>query len=502
MPLDPRTPVLVGVGQHQRKPEGSVAGLPSALDMMTEACRLAGSDSGAGDRLLRDAGSVQVVDTMSWRVSNPAAALAREIGASPKETVTTTVGGNTPQTLVNQASLAIQRGDVDVVVIAGVEAMYTRNRARKLDEKLPWGGPDDSEGLPAPTRTVGVDKPGTSEFEMARGLMMPTQVYPIFECALRVANGEAVDEHTMRAAKLWSNFSRVAAKNPNAWSPEEKSPEEIATPGPNNRLVGFPYAKYMNANIQVDQAAALILCSVEAAEAAGVPSDRWVFPWAGADAHDHWFVTERDSLAASPAIAAIGRAAFEMAGVGIDDIAHIDLYSCFPSAVQMGAAALGIDAWDESRIPTLTGGLTFGGGPGNNYVTHSIAQLAGRLRENHGDVGLVTALGWYATKHAIGIYSSRPAHGEFQWRDCQSEVDALPRRDVAVDYAGPASVEAYTVMHDRDGNRLQGLCALLLGDGRRTLATTADADLMREMVEGDIAGRAAEIDGSGHFTVS
>jgi acetyl-CoA C-acetyltransferase len=501
MSLDPRTPVLVGVGQHQRRPDGSVASLPSALEMMAEACRLAGSDSGAGDRLLRDAGSVQVVDTMSWRVSNPAAALAVEIGASPKETVRTTVGGNTPQTLVNQASLAIQRGDVDVVVIAGVEAMYTRNRARKLGEDLAWAKPGD-DTLPPPSRTVGVDTPGTSEFEMARGLMMPTQVYPIFECAIRVANGEAVDEHTTRIAKLWSNFSRVAAKNPNAWSPEEKSPEEIATPGPDNRLVGFPYAKFMNANIQVDQAAALILCSVEAAEAAGVPSDRWVFPWAGADAHDHWFITERDTLAASPAIAAIGRAVFEMAGAGIDDVAHIDLYSCFPSAVQMGAAALGIDAWDETRIPTLTGGLTFGGGPGNNYVTHSIAQLAGRLRENHGDIGLVTALGWYATKHAIGIYASRPAHGAFQWRDCQAEVDALPRRDVAVDYSGPATVEAYTVMHDRDGNRLQGLCALMLDDGRRTLATTSDADLMREMVEGDIAGRAADIDASGHFTVS
>ncbi|HVM06842.1 MAG TPA: acetyl-CoA acetyltransferase [Acidimicrobiales bacterium] len=502
MALDPRTPVLVGVGQHQRKPQGSVVDLPSPVEMMEEACRLAGTDSGSGDRLLREAQSVQVVDTMSWRVTNPAAVLARHIGASPKETVSTAVGGNTPQTLVNESALAILRGDVDVVVIAGVEAMYTRNRARKLDEKLRWGGPDESEGLPEPTRRVGSDKPGTSEFEMARGLMMPTQVYPIFECAIRAANGQGVHEHTMRIAELWSRFSKVAAANPNAWSPEEKSAEEIATPGADNRLVGFPYPKYMNANIQVDQAAALILCSVEAARAAGVPEDRWVFPWSGADAHDHWFLSERDTLAASPAIAAIGRAAFELAGIGIDDIAHLDLYSCFPSALQMGAAALGLDAWDPSRVPTLTGGLTFGGGPGNNYVTHSIAQLAGALRDDPGSVGLVTALGWYATKHAIGIYSTKPPAEGFRWRSAQNEVDASPKRDVATDHVGDANVEAYTVMHDRDGNRLQGLCSLLLDDGRRTLATTSDADLMREMVEGDIVGRRADVDAAGHFSVS
>ena len=504
--------MLVGVGQHQRRPDGSVARLPSALDMMAEAARLAGTDSRSGDRLLRDAQSVQVADTLSWRVANPAAALATEIGASPKETVTTTVGGNTPQMLVNQTALAIQRGELDVALIAGVEAMYTRNRARKLGEKLSWAATGD-EALPPPTRVAGTDREPTTEFEAARGLMMPTQVYPIFECALRAANGETVADHSARIAELWSRFSKVAADNPNAWSREAKTPEQIATPGPDNRWVGFPYPKLMNANIQVDQSAALILCSVEAARAAGVPDDQWVFVWAGADSHDHWFVSERDSLAASPAMAANGRAALEMAAIGIDDVAHIDLYSCFPSAVQIGAAALGIDAWDPSRVPTQTGGLTFGGGPGNNYVTHSIAQLATTLRNDPGSIGLVTALGWYTTKHAIGIYSTTPPASGFGWRDMQAEVDATPRREPAVGYIGDATVEAYTVMHDRDGERLQGLCALLVDDGdlqagdpgplrRRTWATTSDADLMKTMVDGDIVGRTAHISASGEFDLT
>src|SRR5687767_12259581 len=153
------------------------------------------------------------------------------------------------------------------------------------------------------------------------------------------------------------------------------------------------------------------MCSVEAAEAAGVSSDQWVFPLGGADAHDHWFVSERDNLHSSPAIAACGRAALALAGVSIDDITHVDLYSCFPSAVQIGAAALGLAI---DRQLTLTGGLTFGGGPGNNYVTHSIAALVEKLRSDPGSLGLVNANGWYVTKHAVGVYGTQPSAQGFR----------------------------------------------------------------------------------------
>jgi acetyl-CoA C-acetyltransferase len=488
VPLDPRTPVLVGVGQAQRDDA-----LHSPLDLLVTAARAAGDDTGAGDRLLREAGSVQVPDILGWRPVDPAAMLAAELGASPKETVKSTVGGNSPQMLVNQAALAIQHGDVDVVLLAGVEAMHSRQRARRDNVETGW--PRD-DGAPPPTRTPGDGRAGTNELEVSRGLVMPTQVYPILECALRAAKGEGVAEHTARIAELWSRFSHVAARNPYAWTREPKSAHEIATPTPDNRMIGFPYPKLMNANMQVDQAAALVLCSVDAARAAGVPEDRWVFPWAGADAADHWWVSERQSLAASPAIAACGRAVFELTGTTVDDVRWIDLYSCFPSAVQLGADALGIDAWDASRVPTLTGGLTFAGGPGNDYVTHSIATCAMRLREDPGSLGLVTALGWYATKHAIGLYSSAPPPGGgFAWRSAQAEVDALPRRQ-AVDHTGPATVEAYTVLHERDGSRSRGIAALLLDDGRRTWSTTDDAALMAAMVDGDLCGRRAQVAGA------
>ncbi len=177
----------------------------------------------------------------------------------------------------------------------------------------------------------------TAPGEQARGLLMPVQVYPLFEQAHRVRLGRDLDEHLVAMSELWAGFSEVAATNPHAWIQQAYTAEEIRTPTPDNRMIGFPYTKRMNSNNAVEQGAGVILCSAERAESLGVPRDRWVFPHSGTDAHDHYYVTERDDLGSSPAIRLAGRAAFELAGVGVDDLAHVDLYSCFPSAVEIAA---------------------------------------------------------------------------------------------------------------------------------------------------------------------
>lgn len=492
MALDPRLPVVVGVGQLKRRPAGSVAGLASPPEMMAEAALLAAADSGAGGALLGRVDSLQCVESMSWRAPDPAFAVAAVLGIEPRERVRASTGGNSPQTLVNAAAVAISAGRADVVVITGGEAMYTRRLAASNGEETGWPRQDAAA---RPDRVVGVDAPGTSDFELSRSLVVPTQVYPIVECALRAGAGAGVADHQVRVSELWARFSQVAATNPYAWSPEARSAAEIRTVGPENRMIGFPYPKLMNSNIVVDQAAAVIVTSVAAARAAGVPSDRWVFVRAGADATDHWFVSQRWSLARSPAIAACGRTVFGFAGLGVDDVAHLDLYSCFPSAVEVAALELGVDAWDPGRPPTVTGGLCFGGGPGNNYVTHSIAAMVARLREHAGDVGLVTANGWYLTKHALGLYSTDPPAEGFRWASPQPAVDASPEREVAPDYAGPVTVEAYTVLHERDGSPQLGIVSCLDDAGRRTWANTSDAGLLRAMVTEEVDGRRAEVAG-------
>ncbi|HEX6475934.1 MAG TPA: acetyl-CoA acetyltransferase [Acidimicrobiales bacterium] len=492
---DPRAPVIVGVGQSLRRPDASsdLTVLPDPATMMADALRAAGEDSGTGDRLLRAADSIRVVETLSWHYPNPAALIASALGADPGETVRSVPGGNGPQLLVNDAAEAIAAGRMEVALVAGAEAIQTRLLARQggpEGSRLRLSWPQQPPETPGP-RQVGHDRPGVNDAEAARSLALPVQVYPVFENALRAAAGDGIDEHQARVSRLWSRFSAVAARNPYAWSPTERSAEEIRTPSAHNRMVGFPYPKLMNANIQTDQAGALVLCSVEAARAAGVPQDRWVFVWSGSEAEDHWFISERADLHSSPAIRLAGRTVLDLAGIGIDDVAHVDLYSCFPSAVQIAAAELGLGLDEPDRPLTVTGGLTFAGGPGNNYATHSIATMVERLRATPASLGLVTALGWYVTKHAMGVYSTEPPPAGYRRRSPQAEVDALPRRSTAPEHDGPVTVESYTVLHERDGSPSLGIVACLLPDGRRTWGNVTDPVLLKDMTVEEQIGRPA-----------
>jgi acetyl-CoA C-acetyltransferase len=203
------------------------------------------------------------------------------------------------------------------------------------------------------------------------------------------------------------------------------------------------------------------------------------------------FVSNRQDLHSSPAIRVAGRTALELAGIGVDDVRHVDLYSCFPSAVQIGAAELGLSL---DRQLTVTGGLSFAGGPWNDYVTHSIATMANVLRDDPGSIGLCSANGGYTTKHAMGLYSTTPPAEGFKWADVQAEVDAVTDdKELAEDSDGPVTIESYTVMHERDGSMGSALVAVLTPDGRRGWATSTDADVMKAMESDDLVGTAADV---------
>jgi acetyl-CoA C-acetyltransferase len=493
---------VVGVAQLTRKLD-SAAGASEPVAMMAEVAEAAAADAGPGAALLGRVQSVRVIDTLAWRYPNPGALLADRLKMPVTDSVKVAAGGNSPQMALNDAATAIQAGDLDVAMVVGAEAVYSRLLARKQDVALDWTPESAAGGAAFPTpRTIGIDRPGTSNEEMARSMVMPTQVYPIFENAVRAAAGRTVDEHQVVISELWSRFSAVAATNPYAWSPDLRSAEEIRTVTADNRMIGFPYPKLMNANIQTDQAAAVIICWVAAARAAGVPEDRWVFLHAGADGHDHWFVSDRDDLRSSPAIRAIAGAVYAGASIGADDLAHIDLYSCFPCAVEVAADEFGLPLDDPARPLTVTGGLTFAGGPGNNYVTHSIAAMVDRVRADAGSMGLCTANGWYLTKHSAGVYSTAPpTAGGFRHTDVQAEVDGSPSRVHLADYDGAAVVESYTVMHERDGAPALAIVACLTPDGARTWANANDPGLLKAMTLEEFVGRPCTLRSGGAIDI-
>jgi acetyl-CoA C-acetyltransferase len=383
----------------------------------------------------------------------------------------------------------IQAGELDRAVFVGGETIWSRRRRRRAGLEVPA---TKQEGV-EPSERFQADVPMTSDFEASRGMEQPVNYYPLFDSAIRAARGETIDQHRDRLAELWARFNAVAVANDYAWFRTPMSAEEIRDPSPTNRMVGFPYTKSMNSNWDLDQAAAVLLCSAEAAEAAGVPRDRWVFPLAGTDAHDTYVVSERRDLHSSPAISEAGARVYELGGIGADDVAHIDLYSCFPSAVQVAADALGLD---QSRQLTQTGGLTFAGGPLNNYVTHSIATMIGVLRDDPGSVGLVSANGGFLTKHAIGLYATEPPAAGFRADDVQQAVDRVPATAVDEGYEGTVTVEAYTVMHDHDGPK-EGLCAVRTPGNARTWGRVTDLDTAAAMTVDEAIGRAGTLDADG-----
>jgi acetyl-CoA C-acetyltransferase len=488
--IAPRTPILVGSGQvnqHQEHPE------TEPIDLMVAAAREA-----IDARVLEAVDSVRVVNVLSWRYRDAGLLLGRRLGISDFSTRYSGVGGNVPQTLVNQACLDIQAGRVDVVMIAGAETWRTRTRLRRNGSKPEWSRQDDSVPIPD---GGGDDVPMAGPAEQRIELVRPAHVYPLFEQAVRIAAGESSDDHRRRIGELWSQFSAVAEGNPNAWSRQRLTAEEVWRPSPDNRMISWPYTKLLNSNNRVDQAAVVILAPAEAATRLRIPRDRWVFPYAGTDSHDTYAIGERAEYHRSPAIRIAGRRAMELVGVEVDDIEFIDIYSCFPSAVQIAAAELGLPSGDAGRPLTVTGGLTFAGGPWNNYVTHSIATMAELLVRNPGARGLITANGGYLTKHSVGVYGTAPPADEFRWEDVQSEVDRQPTRKAAAEWHGAGTVEAWTAPFDREGRPEKAFLAVRTPDDARTLAVITDPSEAATTVGEDIAGAKVHVRADGTATL-
>ena len=470
------TPVLVGISHlEQRFQDFATAKEP--VELMIDAVKAAAEDGGSSELL--NATSVRVIKGI-WGYQNPAKAVAQAIGCPNAQTALSPFGGNFVQSVLNVSALDIQSGAHDVIILTGAECGNTQAKAAKASHDLGW-----AELPGTPDLQIGEEKDMRHDAERAIRLGRPIQIYPIMETALRSELGMGVDEHMRHISELWAGFSAVAANNPNAWIRDAKTAEEIRTISTINRPVSFPYPKFLNSNSAVDQAAALILCSEEKAKALGIAREKWIYPWAGSDAQDHFHFSTRDNLHSSPAIRLAGKKCLEMSDMNVDDIDLVDVYSCFPVAVQIASRELGLNT---SKPLTVTGGLTWAGGPLNNYVMHSIVRMAQLLREKPGQKGMITANGGYITKHAFGTYSTDRPEQPFQHANLQDQVDALPKREVVMNNTGQGVVEGYSVMYGPKGLD-KAFVATRLPDGRRAWGTSNDADVLQSMTTEEFVGR-------------
>jgi acetyl-CoA C-acetyltransferase len=505
------TPVLIGGGQFTQRTarEGRIAESLNPIAMLEKAARLALADTGRTQELISSIDTVSVVrftadssdvGRLPRRMfRNPPRSLAKRLAASPRRAIYTAAGGNTPQWLVNQTADDIAGGKCEAALLVGAEYIATMLAAIKQGITLDWGAGEDGDPGADPEE-IGEMRPGSNAYERAYSLNFPVNTYPLFENAIRGAKGRDIATHLRALGELFSPFSKVAAKNPHAWFPIYRTPEEISTPSERNRFVGFPYTKYMNAVIEVDMAAAIVMTSVAKARELGIPESKWVYLHGCADVAEIWNVSERVNYFTSPAIRMLGKKVCAMANVGIADASFIDLYSCFPSAVELACRELGISE-DDPRGLTIAGGLPYFGGAGNDYVMHSIVTMMEKLRAHPGRYGLCTGNGWYVTKHSAGIYSTKPVEDRWQREDpktYQNEIDSEAHPKVVENAEGRATVETYTVVQNRKGGRF-GIVVGRLEDGRRFLANTPDDDAtLDRMMREEMLGRAGTVSVTPH----
>jgi len=468
MAADPeRIAVIVGVGQVNDRPADPMRGLDS-LGLMVAA--LEAADRDAGGDWLGDVESVAVVQQISFRQDNPLAHKVADGIGSRARIVYESAGpnGDSPILLLNEAANRIARGEIRIAAVTGGEALRTASQRAALAAKTAVADQNPIRNL-AKGRSPG--------YRQVYGLSAPVDVYPLYENAGRAAYGQTLAEGQRESGEIWSRFSRVANETPAAWIHAPKTPDEVIEPTADNRPIAFPYTKLMVANSSVNQGAGFIVTSLAEARRRGVPEARVVHVGRGASAHEADDFMARDRYDKSPSMEVCLERTLEWNAVTAGDLDLAELYSCFPCVPKMARRVIG---WPLDKPATVFGGLTFGGGPIGNYMSHAVAEMVDALRAGAGKKGLLFANGGYAThNHAIVLgMEPMPGAGEAHEFDCQAEADAARGRVPALvkDYAGPAEIETYTVFYARDGQPRSGVVVARLPDGNRTLAQVPGDD--------------------------
>jgi acetyl-CoA C-acetyltransferase len=473
---DARTPVLVGVGT-------STDSAP-VTELLVNAARAAGSDAGA-PKLLTAIKRIHLPQG-SWSLNDPARPLARHIGASLARTYRYEIGVS-QQEVIDEALAAIAAGDADVVLVVGGEA-------RRYERTAGTAAEDDPQ---PPDATVTRPPDFVASIEIEAGIVWPpVQQYALIDNALAAHEGTDPATHAAVVAALWARFNQVSQGNPAAAFPAPRSANDIATPTAKNRPLAHPYNLWHSSQWTVDQASALLFCTAERAREVGVPADRWVFPHVALHSSHAITLTARSELQAWPAMRILGATAAEHLGLPLRDIPQAEVYSCFPAAVRVQQREL---ALQRSGTPTLTGGMSFAGGPFNNFVLLATAAMATKLRAEPGDLGLVTTVSGMLTKPGLAVWSSEPPQrGETLMADLGDQV----RRETGVRPVaepdashGDATVVSSTVTFAAEDPLRAARVAIVadLDDGMRTAATCEDASIAQRALTESLIGHRVRV---------
>ena len=495
-------PVLVGVGQFTSHWDGTAGpdGAPSPSSLCVPASKTALKDAGIPASAIDTLAVVRIFEDSVPGDNHPhghntnlPGTIARDIGAAPTRAIYAAVGGQSPQQLANEMAARIHSGEIECALITGSEANKASKAARKHGVKIEW-----TDGADLPVEDRGMGDMLLSRAEIKHGIIAPAYFYALFENAMAARDGQTRTQRRAAMSDLFAKFAAVAAEHPYAQFDTSKFDADfLATPSKANYPFADPFLKWHIAQDAVNQGAAMILMSEEKADELGITQDQRVYLHGGGQASDD-IISERPRLDGSWAMEQSVKAALSQAGKTPQEIKHFDLYSCFPCAVFSSTSVLDIDWQTDPRPLTLTGGLPFFGGPGNNYSLHGIAEMVSTLRKDRGAFGLVLANGGWMTKEAAGVYSTQAPE---RFAPVAAYAEPTTQVSLCTDDCN-AVLETFTVTHGRSGPE-SGIIFARLEDGRRALARTDGEalDVLRE--ETSPIGRKVSIkrtDDAGTFT--
>lgn len=486
--MDPeRIPVIAGVGQVTHKP-GDMREIQEPAELIARAARKAEKDLG-GEAFLSNVDMLCVANILSWGYTDPGSIVAEKIGARPRIKWYTGVGACAPQWFVGEVADRIAAGDVGTALVCGAESYCSLSVARKSGESVPWKVEGGAPEL------VGDRRLPLTDQEQRHQLFVPSHIYALFENAIRHHKNLSMEEHGRELSDFCASMTRVAEQNPHAWFHRELDPEEILRVNTQNRMVVFPYTKMMCSMMFVDQSAAVLLTSLAEARRRKIPEEKLVFPVGAGEASDLWYVTHRKRFHDSPSVKAAAGIALAQARVSLEEVDFLDFYSCFPCVPRIVRDTLGIEP-DDPRPLTVTGGMPYFGGPGNNYSLHAICRMVEILREQPGKTGLVQALSWFLHKHAVGIYRSGSVPNEWIRIDPEPftrELQSLQAPVFIESPNGEATVETYSVVYQGEDPAFGFVIGRTRSRERFLSRVEGEPDDLKTMTTREVIGEKGEV---------
>jgi len=469
------TPVVIGISSIQQK--GSYDDLDEALILMEKATQKAISDS-TNPNIVNYIDQIQIPKGF-WKYRDPGKWIAKRNGMKSAKTTVTKIGV-LQQNLINTACKDIVDGKINASLIIGGEARYKKIQALKENKVFV-----ETELNTNPDYYVKADHDLQTQDERDELGLMAVGYYAILETAYRAQKKLSIQEHKEKISELYEIFSKIAKENPDGWLDKSLVASEIIKVSKSNPLQALPYNKFHCTTWNVNQASAMIICSENLANNLDIPLSKRVYPVASSESNHMIAPIQRPHLSKSYGL--------DLAVKFIKDVCRnnniepnlYELYSCFPIAVQMFSDSLGLN---ENQSKTVTGGMSFAGGPLNNYMIHSTVKMLSKIRSDHSNIGLVTGVSGMMTKQALALWSKKPLI-DFISKDVTKEakLEEAPVQ-MSEELEGMAMIIGYTIFKDNNGE----LKAVIYSEDskkKRKVLISYDNEILKSMGEEEWVGK-------------